>query len=228
MDERYWSRVEIEEEIPSFYRWKNSELNSWSGNADIYSEEDDSEEDDSELEKLRLQKKILELQLEMQQNQTWDSNEIENANIDFEIRGWYMKNKAYSLRFKSWLKIDKEKVIKRERILYSRISTSDEWYNRYNIELNTQDGKNIIIPIEYDWWRIIHILDNNWRIIQTTEIQIESNNYESHEPSYSRRNDRNYDRNNNGFIEIKTHNWEIVLFLDLWRKRHNHNRRRTR
>lgn len=163
-----------------------------------------------EIDNFALQKELSKLQIEVQQNQKLENNEIENNDIDFSVIWWYINNEELSPKNKSWSKSNKEKVIKNEEILYSRISPSNEWYNKYIIELITESNNMIEIPIQYNGWNTIHVFNTNWKLSQSTEIQLNSQMYDS--------NNSNQDLNDNGIIKINTNIWEIVLFIELWKK----------
>lgn len=153
------------------------------------SEKDYPRNEKKGIDNFELQNEISKLKSELQQNKSWNNNEIENSIIDFSVVWWHIKN---------------------EEIQYSRISQSNSWYNRYIIELITDNNNMIEIPIQYNGWNTIHIFDINWKLSQSTEIQLNSQMYDS--------NNSSQDLNDNGIIKINTNIWEIVLFLELWKK----------
>jgi hypothetical protein len=178
-------------EIPNFY---NNQI-------DIL----DWNNQDSELEKLKLQKEILRLELELQ-NWVQSNNENLHQQIDFEIIWWYIEKKVKKIDVYKWKIRGLKNKIERYKIWYSPIIPLNDWKYNFDIKLNNTE----IIHIKYKWNRTIHIFDNEWNYIETTEIKIKSKN----PPIW--------------FINIKTYNWKIVLFLDLSRKKLNHQNKKRR
>jgi|SaaInlStandDraft_7_1057024.scaffolds.fasta_scaffold11761_3 hypothetical protein len=148
---------------------------------------------------------------------TKKSSEI-YANIDFKILWGYLKK-----RYRELFLIKKTR---RLPIWCKKVLLSNKWDNKYELHIEIMDSHldnridKRIIPIEYNWWNDIKTLNYRWKYSNT--FQIKSKN------QYNRNRWKTLDGNTRWFLEIETSSWDLVLFLDLTKKRENYHKRRKK
>lgn len=174
-------------------------------------ENHDLKEERDELERLKLKMEIDRLKRDLQKWIHSEHHNIEKLHrkINFEITWWYIEKKVFSWKLKKWWIPSVKSKKKKYNLWYSPIIPSHDWVNRFVIELNSsKTWAKQLINIKYNWGNRIHILNDEWELIEIVEIKtIKSKDW----------------RKPKGKVEIRTHSWKIVLYLE--RKRHYNYRR---